>query len=81
MRCFWTMNYERLNGKIKAPSLIINNFRNPQLTLAFRRQCEILSKQFDSNYCKDYVNIQSSWEIFVVGFFYVKIASHFNLLV
>ena len=36
------MNYERLNGNIKAPSHIINNFRNPQLTLAFRRQSNTL---------------------------------------
>ena len=80
MRSFWTMNYERLNGKIKASSHIINNFRNPQLTLAFRRLCDILSKKFDSNYCKDYVNIQSPWEMFAADFLTVDIASHFNLL-
>jgi hypothetical protein len=81
MRTFWTMNYEKLNGKIKAPSQhVINNFRNPQLTLAFRRQCDVLSKQFDGNCCKDYVIIQSSWEMSAVDFLNVDIDSHFNPL-
>jgi hypothetical protein len=74
------MNYERLNGKMKVPSHVINNFRNPQLTLAFRRQCDVLSKKFDENFCKDYVIIQSFWEMSAADFLNVDIASHFNLL-
>lgn len=37
------MGFERLNGTIKKPSHIINNFRNPQKTLAYRQQCSTLS--------------------------------------
>ncbi len=38
MRLYWAMNYERLNGSIKIPSRVMNNFKNPALTLARRRQ-------------------------------------------
>jgi hypothetical protein len=31
MKYFWTMGFERLNGIIKRPSHIMNNFRNPQV--------------------------------------------------
>jgi len=33
LRNFWTMGFERLNGVIKKPSHIMNNFRNPQVYL------------------------------------------------
>lgn len=44
MKTFWTMGFERLNGVIKRPSHIMNNFRNPQKTLAYRYQCHSLSE-------------------------------------
>lgn len=38
-RTFWAMNFERLNGSFKRPTHIMNNFRNPLLTLAYKHQC------------------------------------------
>ena len=45
MRTYWVMNHERLNGAVKIPARIMNNFRNPALTLAYRRQCTALQNQ------------------------------------
>lgn len=65
MRTFWTLNYERLNGKIEAPSHIMQNYRNPQFTIAYRRQCAVVKP----NYChKDSVVIQSAIEISASSF-------------
>lgn len=65
MRTFWTMNYERLNGKIKAPAHIMQNYRNPQYTLAYRRQCAVIKP----SYCyKDSVIIHSALEMQVSSF-------------
>ena len=73
MRTFWTMNFERLNGKIKAPSHIINNFRNPQL-LVFRRQCATFNKTL----ClKDSVCVNSTIESYISDFLNVDMISSF----
>ena len=45
MRTYWVMNHERLNGAVKIPARLMNNFRNPALTLAYRRQCAALQNQ------------------------------------
>jgi hypothetical protein len=74
MRTFWTMNFERLNGKIKAPSHIINSFRNPQLTLVFRRQCATFNKTL----ClKDSVCVNSTIESYISDFLNVDMISSF----
>jgi hypothetical protein len=43
-KVYWTMGFERLNGAIKRPSHIMNNFKNSQKTLAYRQQCAALSQ-------------------------------------
>lgn len=72
-RHYWTMGYERLNGVIKKPSHIMNNFVNPPKTLAYRQQCasldNLLKKKLTSSsvfvtksnfvYMKDF--IVSQW--------------------
>ena len=35
MKFCWTMGFERLNGEIKRPCHIMNNFRNPQVHIRF----------------------------------------------
>ncbi len=77
MRTFWTMNYERLNGKVKAPSHVMHNFRNPQLTLAYRRQCAILNSNGLKN--KSDVSINSAFEMRISSFANVDVASFFSL--
>lgn len=77
MRTFWAMNYERLNGKIKAPAHIMQNYRNPQYTLAYRRQCAVIKP----SYCyKDSVIIHSSLEMQVSSFpNSIDISSYFDV--
>lgn len=54
-RIYMTMNYERLNGAIKKPSHVMNNFRNPQYTLAYRRQCVALNNCLEGRNNREYV--------------------------
>lgn len=39
-----------------------------------------MSKQFDTNYCKDYVETKSSWEMSSADFLNVDLAAHFKLI-
>ena len=54
-RTYMTMNYERLNGSIKTPCHIMNNFRNPQYTLAYRRQCTALNDSLERRNNREFV--------------------------
>ncbi len=52
------MNYERLNGKIKAPSHIMRNYRNPQFTLTLKRQCALLKTSDSYTDCIEVKKLQ-----------------------
>jgi hypothetical protein len=41
-KAYWIFNYKRLNGSIKIPSRVMNNFKNPAKTLVYRRQSTAL---------------------------------------
>ena len=41
-KTYRVFNYERMNGAIKIPSRVMNNFKNPAKTLAYRRQSTAL---------------------------------------
>ena len=48
-RSYQCINFERLNGAVKLPAQIIQNFRDPQQALAYRRQCTALNNFFEKN--------------------------------
>ncbi len=56
------MNFERLNDSFKRPTHIMNNFRNPLLTLAYKRQCASLEARLATDFLADCVEISSSTE-------------------
>jgi hypothetical protein len=60
LRGFWCMNFERSNGDFKRPSHIMNNFQNPCLTLAFRRQCNHLRRLINNEFVRDTIEVSGS---------------------
>ncbi len=60
-RTFWCMNYERMNGAVKIPSHVMKNFKDPQKTLAYRRQYAALNSRLERRGIRDFVKISSSY--------------------
>jgi hypothetical protein len=56
------MNFERLNGSFKRPTHIMNNFRSPLLTLAYKPQCASLKGHLDKEFLADFVEFSNSVE-------------------
>lgn len=54
---YWCMNYERMNGAVKVPSHVMKNFRDPQKTLAYRRQCATLNALLEKRNNRDFILI------------------------
>ena len=63
MRTLWTFNYERLNGKFKKPAHVMNNFKNPCKTLAFKRQCIQLYYSLSNDMFRDAVEVTNAFEM------------------
>lgn len=57
IRTFWCMNHERMNGLFKVPSHIMRNFRDPQQTLALRRQYSALQSMVQKRYNRNFIGI------------------------
>ncbi len=57
MRAYWCMNYERMNGAVKVPSHIMKNFKDPQKTLAYRRQCAAFHARLERQSNRNFVSI------------------------
>ena len=49
-KTYWVFNYERMNGAIKIPSRVMNNFKNPAKTLAYRRQSTALHHLLENKF-------------------------------
>ena len=60
-RTFWCMNYERMNGAVKVPSHVMKNFKDPQKTLAYRRQCAALRSRLERSNNRNFVSISKSY--------------------
>ena len=76
LRNFWCMNFERCNGAIKLPSHIINNFRDPQYTLAYRHQCVALNNLLQNAYNRNFVSVSKITQISLED---ISQAQHFSL--
>lgn len=59
VRTYWAMNFEIMNGKVKKPTHVMNNFRNPMFTLAYKHQCAALELKLSSNYLRNTVEVSS----------------------
>jgi len=57
IRTFWCMSYERMNGLFKLPSHIMKNFKDPQQTLAMRRQYSALEFVIENRFNRNFVEI------------------------
>ena len=62
-RSYWCMNFERMNGAVKLPAHIIQNFRDPQQTLAYRRQCSALNNFLEGKHNRNFVYVKKLSEI------------------
>ncbi len=62
-RSYWCMNFERLNGAVKLPAHIMQNFRDPQQTLAYRRQCTALNNYLERKHNRNFVSVTQISEI------------------
>ena len=51
------MNFERMNGSVKIPAHIMQNFRDLQQTLAYMRQCAALNSFLDGKHNRDFVSV------------------------
>jgi hypothetical protein len=49
-KTYWVFNYERMNGAIKIPSRVMNNFKNSAKTLAHRRQSTALHHLLENEF-------------------------------
>lgn len=63
MRNYWCMAYERANGVVKLPSHIMGNFRDPQRTLAYRRQCAALHSLLERKGNRNWVTVKKPVDI------------------
>lgn len=68
MRTFWALNFERLYGIFKRPTHIMNNFRSPLLTLAYKPQCASLNGHLDKVFLADCVEFSNSVEATISQF-------------
>jgi hypothetical protein len=59
-KVYWTMGFERLNGAIKRPSHVMNNFKNPQKTLANRQQYAALSQLVRRQQTTNFISVTRS---------------------
>ncbi len=69
------MNFERMNGAVKLPAHIIQNFRDPQQTLSNRRQCTALNNFVEGKNNRNFVYVKSISEISVGN---VALAENFD---
>ncbi len=61
LRTFMCMNYERMNGAVKIPSHIMDNFKDPQKTLAYRRKYATLRSKLDRSNDRNFVSISKAY--------------------
>jgi hypothetical protein len=69
------MNFERMNGAVKLPAHIIQNFRDPQQTLAYRSQCAALHNFIEGKHNRNFVYVKRISEIPVNSF---ELADNFD---
>ena len=70
---YWCMNFERLNGALKVPTHIMQNFKNPLATLSYRRQCAALNLLIEGKNNRDFISFPSqTTEILTESIFVVQ---------
>ena len=74
-RNYWCMNFERMNGSVKIPAHIMQNFRDLQQTLAYMRQCAALNSFLDGKHNRDFVSATRTSVATISG---INSADNFN---